>query len=142
MVTAKGMTLIEIMIVMVIIGILVTVAIPNYYSSIYNTKVQGVEHNLMAFGAAEQKYNEDHGAYYASLDGATPLAGFDDSSAITSNLALNLGVVNDGFKYTCASSGTCTANNPTMAAAGRVNTVALDLNGNITCSGNSTNQCP
>jgi len=139
--TTKGLTLIELVIVMIITGVLVSIAVPSYYSSLYTTKVQGVENNMRAIGAGEQKYNEDNSAYCSSGSGAsaTCLASSgdahcaDNQAAIICNLSLNLATVADGFTYTCAATGTCTANNPT-AAAGTVDTVVVDFNNNVTCS--------
>ncbi len=129
MAAGKGFTIIEILIVLIILSVLIAIAIPNYYNSIHNSRVRGVENNLRAIGAGEQKYSEDHsGAYYASAGGVV-----NDFSLINSNLSLTMASVNDGFNYTCAVTGACSANNPAVTS-GLVNTVTVDANGNISCS--------
>jgi len=115
MLTQKGFTVIEILVVLIILGILFSIAIPGYYSAISNSQAQAVEHNLMAIAAAQQKYNEDHGNYFSS----------SDFGAINSNLSLSLTAV-DGYSYTCAA-GTCSASN-------QGTTVTVDTNGNLTCT--------
>jgi type IV pilus assembly protein PilA len=125
MAAKKGFTLIEIIVVLVIIGILTAIAIPNYYTSIYNSRVHGVENNLRAIAAAQSRYYEDHGNYYFS----------NDFGSINSNLSLSMASVNDGFTYQCIAGSplTCSAtNDPNM-------TVSVDINGNITCSSGT---CP
>lgn len=127
---SKGLTLLEVLVVLIIVGALVAIAIPNYYNSVYNYRVHGVENNLRAIGAAQSKYYEDHG-YYCSP--TSPISGCANFGAINSNLSLNMASVNDGFTYNpCVSSGTCSAHNSSM-------TVSVDANGNITCS---TGPCP
>jgi type II secretory pathway pseudopilin PulG len=104
---------------MIIIGILISVVIPYYTTSVTASKVQTVENNMRAIGSREQKYSEDHnGTYYAS-------ANFGN---ICSNLNLSLASENDGFTYTCLASGVCTA-----ASAGT--TITVDNNGSLSCAG-------
>ena len=114
----KGFTLVEIIVAVIIVGVLVAVAVPNYGSWVYSSQVQAVENNLRAMAAAQQKYYEDYGSYWSSND-------FGD---INSHLSLHLSAVNDGFTYACAA-GTCTASNP----SGPIMTVSVDTSGKITC---------
>lgn len=76
--TAKGFTLIEMMITIVIIGILVAVGLPSYTRHTqkgYRTDVQGA---LMAFAQAMERHYTTNGSYLGA-DGGT--------SAITSDTA-------------------------------------------------------
>ncbi len=135
MASSKGLTLMEIVIVLVIVAALIAIAIPNYANSVYNYRVQGVEHNLRAIGAAQSKYYEDHGYYCSPAVPIPDIPGCADFAHINSNLSLNMASVNDGFTYNaCLSSGTCSATSTSPSI-----TVSVDANGNITCS---TGTCP
>jgi len=131
----KAFTLIEILIVLVIIGIIVSAAIPAFVNAIWKSKVQAVENNLRAIAAAQEKYHEDNGSYYSSKHGV-----YADFESINSHLSLTMSTeTENSFNYTCLSSGTCTAtsiNPPNLAQ-----TVSVDVNGNLTCTGNF-NPCP
>jgi len=129
MVVSRGYTLVEMLVVIVIIGIIAAVAIPSYYSSIWLTNAQGVENNLRAIAGAEQKYYEDHAAYYTS-------AGNPDTN-ISSNLSLNMGMVKNGFTYYCSLPGgllNCTASNASTPPSGQPNSISIDHNGTLTCT--------
>jgi len=135
----KGFTLAEIVVVMVIIGILVAAAIPNFMNSMFLTKVQQAENNLRGIAAGQQKYYEDYGKYYATPPSGLP----NDMGAINSLFRLNMSAANEGFNYSCVTSGTqgtsnyafsCSAINPdNPTAAGTM--VTVDSKGNMTCTG-------
>jgi prepilin-type N-terminal cleavage/methylation domain-containing protein len=137
-----GMSLMEMIIVVMIVGLLAAVALPSYWSSAWNNNVQSIENNLRAISVGEEKYYEDQvpNSYYISPGTA------DDSGGITSNLHLGMAFANYGFNYYCATSGTsflCTASNPAPVAAAQANIVIVDANSNLTCkNGASTVTCP
>ena len=129
----KAFTLIEILIVLVIIGIIVSAAIPAFVNAIWKSKVQAVENNLRAIAAAQEKYHEDNGSYCSTSNVCTSF------ESINQNLSLTMSTETEGsFNYSCAPSGTCTA---TSFAPSPVQTVIVDINGNLTCTGNF-NPCP
>jgi len=129
----------ELIVVLIIVGILAVVAVANYSNSIWQAKVQGVERNLMAISAAEQKYYEDHGVYYISGNNT-------DFNGINSSLSLSMGSVNDGFvNYQCTGipANLCFASNPSAPPSGQTYKVSVDSSANLTCTYNSLSViCP
>jgi prepilin-type N-terminal cleavage/methylation domain-containing protein len=136
----KGFTLLELIIVVVIIGVLVVIAVPNYITFIKQSNAQSAQNNLMAIFAAEQRYYEDHNPNYCS---GAPCAA--NTSGINQNLSLNISS-NDPFSYSCSTAGSSYA----CAAAANDNSTQLILNPNaqvpashVTCLGNANaNYCP
>lgn len=64
----KGLTLVEVLIVMVVIGILVAIIIPNYQSSIVRAKEAVLKENLFLIRDAINKFYFDKKKYPTSLD--------------------------------------------------------------------------
>lgn len=64
----SGFTLIELLIVMAIISILLTLAVPNFFSSIDKSKEAALKYNLSVMRDAIDKYNADKGEYPTSLE--------------------------------------------------------------------------
>ena len=95
-----GFTLIELMIVIVIIGILATMAILNYTSTKQKSYEAQMKSDLRNLATAEEAYFYDSSAYTASLplmNNFTPSAG----SAIVVNEATKV-----GWSATASSTGT------------------------------------
>lgn len=63
----KGFTLIEIIIVLGIIGILVSIAVPQYKSSVLRAKEAVLRENLFIIRKLIDQYYQDKGKYPASL---------------------------------------------------------------------------
>ncbi len=64
----KGFTLIELMIVVVIIGILAAIAIPNFVQIIDKAKVSSVKANMHTFQVAIETYAVDSAGVYPQTD--------------------------------------------------------------------------
>lgn len=128
MVTSRGVTLIELIVVLVIAGVGATIAIPNYINTVEQTKAQEARNNLFAVSAAQQKYYENYGAYCTATTGNTVPCG-NSKTNLNANLRLS---ISDDFNYSCSVSGgsyTCTASDGT-------DTLTLDptTTSFITCS--------
>ncbi len=63
----SGFTLIEILVVMSVIGILITLAIPSYNLAILKAKEATLKEDLFVFRDLLDQYYSDHGVYPASL---------------------------------------------------------------------------
>ena len=90
----EGLTLIEIVIVLVIIGTLVVIALPSYINSQEVSKAQSAENNLLAVAAAQSKFYEDYNSFCSSQ--AVPIA---------TCFCVNTGTNPTGFTAVCGDSG-------------------------------------
>jgi general secretion pathway protein G len=64
----KGYTLLELMIVVAIVGILVTLAIPTFQQSAMKAKEAALKQNLFTMRAVIDQFYADRGDYPASLE--------------------------------------------------------------------------
>ncbi len=99
----KGFTLVELLMVVIIIGILVTLAVPNYYRSIERAKAGKAKAAMDAIRKAQMQYRAYNDTYIAIAAGAdyeTPLARYD--------LPASLNTGNDGDWSYATEAGTGT----------------------------------
>ena len=66
---AKGFTLIELMIVVSIVGILATIAVPSYQSSLIKSRETVLRQDLFTLRELLDHHRADKGKYPPSLDG-------------------------------------------------------------------------
>ncbi len=132
MAARKGFTLLEIIAVLVIIGVLVAIAIPNFFTYIERTKAQTAQNNLLAISAAEERLSEDNGGVYCTSSCSS------QSSIITS---LHLTMSTSGsFGYDCshpASPYECIASDGIVTL-----TLNPSLNPVVSCSSSNNSNCP
>jgi general secretion pathway protein G len=65
---AKGFTLVELLVVLAIISLLLTIALPRYFSSVDKSKEVALRENLQVLRSGIDKYYADKGEYPAALD--------------------------------------------------------------------------
>jgi len=63
----RGFTLVELMVVMVLIAILLTIAVPRYFGTVDNGKASVQRQNIAAIRDAIDKYYGDQGKYPDTL---------------------------------------------------------------------------
>jgi general secretion pathway protein G len=63
----RGFTLIELLIVMSIVGLLLTIAVPRYFGSVDKSKETALRENLQVLRTGIDRFYADKGVYPASL---------------------------------------------------------------------------
>jgi len=104
MINKKGFTLLEIVIVVIIIGILASLAIPNFGKIKENALDKEAISNLKLIQVAEKGYYYDMGSYYPSSGSASTIAN------INSNLKLSLTTKNWIYEVWSTGCGRATRN--------------------------------
>lgn len=67
----SGFTLVELMVVIVIIGILVSIALPNFVASQNRAKIASTKSNAKTLQTIVETYNIDYGSYPSSISSIT-----------------------------------------------------------------------
>ncbi len=101
MAVSKGVTLIEMIVAIVIMGTVTVIAIPKLISSSEQSKASGAENNLYAISGAQQRFNEDWGSYCIST-GVNPTGLTAKCGDTVADLNINLRLsITDNFTYIC-----------------------------------------
>lgn len=64
----RGFTLIEMLVVLAIIALLLTIALPRYFGSLEKSKDVALQENLKVLRLSLDRFNSDKGRYPASLE--------------------------------------------------------------------------
>ena len=106
----KGFTLVEIIVVLVIVAILTTIALPIYTTNVQQGAARAAQSNLIAIYNAQKLFylnpaNPNPGTYYITQSGTNDLSNI--------NTALALNIIDSNFNYVCTNAAgfTCTATN-------------------------------
>jgi prepilin-type N-terminal cleavage/methylation domain-containing protein len=140
----KGLTLMEIIIVMIIVGILATIAIPTYSNYIQQGTANAAQNNLITIYNAEKAYYFSYSGAYCTSDATSPVTSAcqsqypgslcgDTLAHINCNLGLN--ITDNNNNYRCAKAGgfTCTANPITGPVTLSVTNSQIYLPGATSC---------
>lgn len=84
MVNKHAFTLVEIFVVIIILGVLAAVAVPNYMVGLSRTYARDAMDNLLAIQAAQSIYKQANASYYDTLTSS------DHTADINTNLQLNI----------------------------------------------------
>ncbi|MGM8933556.1 type IV pilin protein [Pseudomonas neustonica] len=107
----RGFTLIEVMIVVVIIGILVSIAYPAYQDYVRRTRQADAQAQIMAFGSALERYRGKHFSY----DGATLSALAPELNANSDyNINFAIGGGDQSYTITATAQGSLMSGMPTL----------------------------
>jgi type IV pilus assembly protein PilE len=108
--TNQGLTLIELLIVVIIVGILAAIAIPSYTNYMIRARRADAKTALEQLRAAEEMFRAENGVYSANF--ALLNASWGGPPAVAGDY--NIALVSDGATFT----GTATPNTPRQAGDG------------------------
>lgn len=87
-----GFTMMEIIVVLIIVGVLIAIAVPNITNSIKHAQVQDAKNNLLSIYTGQLNRNATRGDYY------TP--GCLGTNDFRAGLSINISI-NNNIKYCC-----------------------------------------
>ena len=64
----KGFTLLELLIVVIVIGVLAGIAVPQFLNSVEKAKIAKAQHALGLIAQAEKMYRAEHDVYTTAID--------------------------------------------------------------------------
>ena len=94
----KAFTLTELLIVVLIIGVMASVGVPNYSRAIDRSHQSDASNQLTTIWAAEQVYRAQNGRFWPPNNNAKNDPA-NDINAI--NTSLTLGIIPNGMTYSC-----------------------------------------
>lgn len=103
----SGFTLMEITVTIIIIGILASIALPNYSKTVEVAHVNDATVNALALHAAQMAYRSEFAGFYPPGVGTEA-----DLNVINNDLGLS--IIANGFNYSCTSSVPDAQGHPTQ----------------------------
>ena len=98
----KGLTLVELLVVVALIGILSAVAIPVYNGYINSVKISAAQNSLQLIYLTEVEYSSDNGEYFSTASGCG--SGSDHTSSINTSLFDDVETLDDESFFFCIGS--------------------------------------
>lgn len=114
--TQKGFTLVELMIVVVIVGILASVAIPAYGNYVRRGKIAEATTNLSSLRVNMEQWYQDNRTYLTACDGVAP------------DVAMPTAPAAQYFTFACAAAANTFTITATGAATGGMANFAYTIN--------------
>lgn len=129
----KGFTLVELIIVVIVISILATLAIPQYIASKERALDKEAQSNLKLIRSAERIYKMEIGYYYPQASSTSDIA------VINTNLKLELSASSSWGYSVDGQNASATATRAISGGRSWTNNFASE---NITCVPGASDPCP
>lgn len=105
----KGFTLIELMVVVAIVGLILGIAIPSYSNQVVRARRTEAAKELIAYAAAEERFNTNCNSYTSSLTGAqASCTGLGAASTTSENGYYTISVAATPTTFTLTATPTAT----------------------------------
>ena len=92
---ARGVTLLEILVVLLLVGVIAALALPTYRQHLVRVNRSEATTSLLEIAAAEERFHLRHGRYTAELFAASPL-GLGLPATSSNRYGFTVVVANDG----------------------------------------------
>ena len=134
-----GMTILEIVVVLIIVGVVAVFTFPDYTQSTEQARSAVVQNHLLAIYSAQQNYNNNYNGYClagsAAQNACTGVSANCANSLAAINCNLSLNIQDDGmYTYSCTA-GVFPPNCTAIRVITATTNLVLTLNSPINLSG-------